>query len=55
MKLGIYSSIANPPRGDDIDKCIDEVIDKTYPLRETPAVLGYIEGGHARGKVVITV
>ena len=31
------------------------VIDKTYPLRETPAALGYIEGGHAQGKVVITV
>ena len=30
-------------------------IDKTYTLRETPAALGYIEGGHARGKVVITV
>ena len=31
------------------------VIDKTYPLRETPAALDYIEGGHARGKVVITI
>ncbi|MHC4470501.1 MAG: NAD(P)-dependent alcohol dehydrogenase [Planctomycetota bacterium] len=31
------------------------VIDRTYPLRETPAALGYIEAGHARGKVVITV
>ena len=31
------------------------VIDKTYPLRETPAALGHIEEGHARGKVVITV
>jgi NADPH:quinone reductase-like Zn-dependent oxidoreductase len=31
------------------------VIDKTYPLRETPAALAYIEKGHARGKVVITV
>ena len=31
------------------------VIDKTYPLRETPAAIGYIEAGHARGKVVITV
>jgi NADPH:quinone reductase-like Zn-dependent oxidoreductase len=30
------------------------VIDRTYPLRETPAALGYIEAGHARGKVVIT-
>ena len=31
------------------------VIDKTYQLRETPAALGYIEGGHVRGKVVITM
>jgi NADPH:quinone reductase-like Zn-dependent oxidoreductase len=31
------------------------VIDRTYPLRETPAALRYIEGGHARGKVVITL
>ncbi|MEA2080706.1 MAG: NAD(P)-dependent alcohol dehydrogenase [Pseudomonadota bacterium] len=31
------------------------VIDKTYPLRETPAALGYIEVGHVRGKVVIIV
>jgi NADPH:quinone reductase-like Zn-dependent oxidoreductase len=31
------------------------VIDKTYPLPETPAALRHIEGGHARGKVVITL
>ena len=31
------------------------VIDKTYPLHETPAALRYIERGHARGKVVITL
>ena len=31
------------------------IIDKTYPLHETPAALSYIEGGHAAGKVVITV
>ena len=31
------------------------VIDKTYPLPETAAALAYIEGGHARGKVVITM
>jgi NADPH:quinone reductase-like Zn-dependent oxidoreductase len=31
------------------------VIDRTYPLRETPAALAYVEGGHARGKVVVTV
>ena len=31
------------------------IIDKVYPLHETAAALAYIEGGHARGKVVITV
>ncbi len=31
------------------------VIDRTYPLSETPAALMYIENGHARGKVVITL
>jgi NADPH:quinone reductase-like Zn-dependent oxidoreductase len=31
------------------------VIDRTYPLGEVPAALGHIEGGHARGKVVVTV
>jgi NADPH:quinone reductase-like Zn-dependent oxidoreductase len=31
------------------------VIDSTYPLSETPEAIRYIEEGHARGKVVITV
>jgi NADPH:quinone reductase-like Zn-dependent oxidoreductase len=31
------------------------VIDKTFPLRETPAAFRYLEIEHARGKVVITV
>lgn len=31
------------------------VIDRKYPLHETPAALRYIEGGHAAGKVVITL
>ena len=31
------------------------VIDRTYPLTELPAALRYLEEGHARGKVVITV
>jgi NADPH:quinone reductase-like Zn-dependent oxidoreductase len=34
---------------------IRPVVDKTYPLPETPAALGYVEGGHARGKVVVTM
>src|ERR1043166_5025804 len=28
MKFGLYSSIANPPRGEHLDRCIDEVIAK---------------------------
>jgi NADPH:quinone reductase-like Zn-dependent oxidoreductase len=31
------------------------VIDKTYPLSETPEAFRYVEEEHARGKVVITV
>jgi NADPH:quinone reductase-like Zn-dependent oxidoreductase len=31
------------------------VIDRTYKLSEAPAALKYLEQGHARGKVVITV
>jgi NADPH:quinone reductase-like Zn-dependent oxidoreductase len=30
-------------------------IDRTYPLAETPEAYRYIEAGHARGKIVITV
>jgi NADPH:quinone reductase-like Zn-dependent oxidoreductase len=31
------------------------VIDRTYPLNQTPEAIRYLEEGHARGKVVITV
>ena len=31
------------------------VIDRTYPLSETAAAIRYVQDGHARGKVVITV
>ena len=31
------------------------VIDRTYSLSETPTAIRYLEEGHARGKVVITV
>ena len=34
---------------------VTPVIDRTYPLPETPAALRHIEAGHARGKVVITI
>jgi NADPH:quinone reductase-like Zn-dependent oxidoreductase len=31
------------------------IIDRTYPLAEAPEAIRYLEQGHARGKVVITV
>ena len=34
---------------------VTPVIDRTYPLREVPEAIRYLEQGHARGKVVITV
>jgi NADPH:quinone reductase-like Zn-dependent oxidoreductase len=34
---------------------ITPVIDRTYPLAEVPEAIRYLEEGHARGKVVITV
>jgi NADPH:quinone reductase-like Zn-dependent oxidoreductase len=34
---------------------VKPVIDRTYPLNETAEALRYLETGHARGKVVVTV
>jgi NADPH:quinone reductase-like Zn-dependent oxidoreductase len=31
------------------------VIDKRYPLSEIPEAMRYLEGGHAHGKVVVTM
>jgi NADPH:quinone reductase-like Zn-dependent oxidoreductase len=34
---------------------VTPVIDRTYPLSEAPEAIRYLEAGHARGKVAITV
>ena len=34
---------------------VKPVIDRCYPLSEVPAAFRYLEGGHATGKVVITI
>ena len=34
---------------------VTPVIDRTYPLSEAPKAIRYLEQGHARGKIVITV
>jgi probable F420-dependent oxidoreductase len=35
MKFGIYSSIANPPRGEQLDRCVDEVIAEAQLAEES--------------------
>jgi NADPH:quinone reductase-like Zn-dependent oxidoreductase len=34
---------------------IKSVVDRTYGLNDVPAALGYLEAGHARGKVIIEI
>ena len=34
---------------------VTPVIDRTYPLKDFPEAFRYLDEGHARGKVVITV
>jgi NADPH:quinone reductase-like Zn-dependent oxidoreductase len=34
---------------------VTPVIDGTYPLSEAAEAMGYLERGHARGKVIVTV
>ena len=34
---------------------VRSVIDRTYPLSQTSEAIGYVEAGHARGKVIITI
>ncbi len=60
-KVGMMG-VANPNKEDLL--CIREiletgkvvpVIDRCYPLKETAEAIRYLEKGHARGKVIITV
>ena len=34
---------------------VKPVIDRSYTLSEVPEAIGYVEKGHAQGKVVITM
>jgi NADPH:quinone reductase-like Zn-dependent oxidoreductase len=58
----LLAILARPNREDlDVLKGLIEaghvtpVIDRTYPLSEAPDAIRYLEGRHARGKVVVTV
>jgi NADPH:quinone reductase-like Zn-dependent oxidoreductase len=34
---------------------VNPVIDRTYPLGETPEAIDHVRGGHARGKITVAV
>jgi NADPH:quinone reductase-like Zn-dependent oxidoreductase len=57
--LGFIADVTKE-RLDTLKELVDEekvtpVIDRTYPLAEVPEAVRYVEAGHARGKVVISV
>ena len=37
------------------DGKLTPIVDRTYPLADTAEGLRYVEQGHARGKVVVTL
>lgn len=49
IKLGLYSSIANPPRGDDLDRCVQEAIAEAE-LAEACGFDGFFFGEHHQDK-----
>ncbi len=60
QKLVMFLARPNPHDLETLRALLDAgkiapVIDRRYPLAETPAAIQYLETGHARGKVVITV
>jgi NADPH:quinone reductase-like Zn-dependent oxidoreductase len=60
QKMGFYLANLNH---EDLDTLrglmqagkVTPAIDRQYPLSQTPEAMRYLEGGHARGKVVLTV
>jgi NADPH:quinone reductase-like Zn-dependent oxidoreductase len=55
--------VADRPNGPDLETlasmieegAVTPVIDRTYPLSQTPEAMRYLETGHPKGKVVVTV
>src|ERR1043166_2612608 len=59
QKVAFFIARVNPEELDALKELIEAnkvtpVIDRRYPLSETPEAFRYLKAGHARGKVVIT-
>ena len=60
QNVRMFSTQRNHDDLDAISRLIESgqlrsVMDRTYPLAQTAAAIAYVEAGHARGKVVITI
>jgi NADPH:quinone reductase-like Zn-dependent oxidoreductase len=60
QKLTTFISAENGDDLRDLTELIEAghvtpAIDRTYPMGEVPKAIRYVEEGHARGKVVITI
>ena len=60
QKLGTFVASENATDLTELRELVEAgqvtpVIDRTYPLAQTAAAIRYVQDGHARGKVVITV
>lgn len=60
VNMGLLSPTENRTDMDDVKTLLESgnvvpVIDKQYPLSQLPDAIRYLEEGHAKGKVVITV
>ena len=60
QKLGTFVAKENAPDLLTLNELIESgkvtpIIDRTFPLRETPEAIRYLEAGHARGQIAISV
>ena len=60
QKLGTFVAKANGEKLVLLKELIEAgkvtpVIDRIYPLNEAPEAIRYLQEGHARGKIVLTV
>lgn len=60
QKLGFFIAKQRSRDLEELGKLLETgavtaVVDRTFPLDEVPQAISYLRGGHARGKVVITI
>jgi NADPH:quinone reductase-like Zn-dependent oxidoreductase len=60
QKLGFFIAKQRSEDLEELRKLLDAgavrpIVDRTFPLDEVPQAIGYLRGGHTRGKIVVTV